>query len=212
MIGGRTAPALLGRDDERALLDRLVGTARGGWSAVLVLRGEPGVGKTALLEYAIGAAAGLRVVRVTGVQSESELAYATVQQLCAPLLNHLDALPGPQRDALATAFGMAAGKPPDRFMIGLGVLGLLSASAADGRRPLLCAVDDGQWLDRASMEALAFAARRLQADAVAMVFATRADSDDLAGLPELRVRGLGDADARELLSSVIGTRSVDKRV
>jgi len=178
----------------------------------MVLRGEPGVGKTALLEYAIGAAAGLRVVRVTGVQSESELAYATVQQLCAPLLNHLDALPGPQRDALATAFGMAAGKPPDRFMIGLGVLGLLSASAADGRRPLLCAVDDGQWLDRASMEALAFAARRLQADAVAMVFATRADSDDLAGLPELRVPGLGDADARELLSSVIGTRSVDKRV
>ena len=178
----------------------------------MVLRGEAGAGKTALLDYAIGAAAGLRVVRVTGVQSESELAYATVQQLCAPLLDQLDTLPGPQHDALATAFGIAAGKPPDRFMIGLGVLGLLSASAAAGHRPLLCAIDDMQWLDRASMEALAFAARRLQADAVALLFATRADSDDLAGLPELRVQGLGDTDARELLSSVIGTRSVDRRV
>jgi hypothetical protein len=149
----------------------------------MVLRGEPGVGKTALLEYAIGAAVGLRVVRVTGVQSESEFAYATLQQLCAPLPDHLDTLPGPQRDALAITFGVAAGKPPDRFMIGLGVLGLLSASAACGQRPVLCAIDDVQWLDRASMEALAFAARRLQADAVAVVFATREDNDALAGLP-----------------------------
>jgi DNA-binding CsgD family transcriptional regulator len=208
MVSGK--PALLGRQDERALLDRLVETARGGWSAVLVIRGEPGIGKTALLEYAIGAAAGLQVVPVAGVESETELAYAALFQLCTPLLNHLEAAPAAQRDALSTAFGLAAGNAPDRFFVGLAVVSLLSA--AGQRQPLLCVIDDAQWLDQASVQALAFAARRLQADPVAMVFATRADSDDLSGLLQLVVRGLADGDARVLLDSVVGTRGVDSQV
>ncbi len=208
MVSGK--PALLGRQDECALLDRLVETARGGWSAVLVIRGEPGIGKTALLEYAIGAAAGLQVVPVVGVESETELAYAALFQLCASLLNHLEAVPAAQRDALSTAFGLAAGNAPDRFLVGLAVVSLLSA--AGQRQPLLCLIDDAQWLDQASVQALAFAARRLQADPVAMMFATRADSDDLSGLPQLVVRGLADDDARVLLDSVVGTRGVDSQV
>ena len=208
MVSGK--PALLGRQDDCALLDRLVETARGGWSAVLVIRGEPGIGKTALLEYAIGAAAGLQVVRVVGVESETELAYAALFQLCTPLLNHLEAVPAAQRDALSTAFGLAAGNAPDRFLVGLAVVSLLSA--AGQRQPLLCLIDDAQWLDQASVQALAFAARRLQADPVAMVFATRADIDDLSGLPQLAVRGLADGDARVLLDSVVGTRGVDSQV
>jgi DNA-binding CsgD family transcriptional regulator len=208
MISGK--PALLGRRDECELLDQLVERARGGWSAVLVLRGEPGVGKTALLEHAIGAAAGMRVVRVTGAESETELAYAALQQLCVPMLSRLEALPRPQRDALATAFGLAAGNVPDPFMVGLAVLSLLSD--ASQQQPLLCAVDDAQWLDHASAHALAFVARRLQADAVAMLFATREDSDNLSGLPGRLVHGLADSDARALLTSVAGASSIDKRV
>lgn len=208
MMSGK--PALLGRHDECELLDRLVERARGGWSAVLVLRGEPGVGKTALLERAIAAAAGLRVVRVTGVESEMELAYAALQQLCLPMLGQLEALPGPQHDALATAFGLAAGNAPDPFMVGLAALGLLSEAAR--RQPVLCAVDDAQWLDQASARALAFVARRLQADAVAMLFATREDHGSLSGLPGLLVHGLADSDARALLTSVPGVCSIDKRV
>jgi DNA-binding CsgD family transcriptional regulator len=206
MVTGKRT--LLDRRSERELLDRLLDAARGGQSAVLVVRGEPGIGKTALLEYA-AADGGLRVLSVAGVESEMELPFAAVQQLCAPLLDLMGRLPGPQRDALATAFGLAAGNAPDRFMVGLAVLGLLSQ--AGRRQPLLCVVDDVQWLDGASAQTIAFAARRLQADPVAMLFATRELSDELAGLPDLLVRGLGSSDSQQLLDSAVGGR-MDERV
>src|SRR4051794_15064888 len=192
---------LLGRRSERQTLDRLLEAVRGGESRALALRGEPGVGKTALLQYAIDSASDLSVLRTVGVESEMELAFAGLQQLCAPMLDRLERLPGPQRDALATAFGLRGGDTPDRFIVGLAALGLLSA--ADG--PLLCVVDDAQWLDRASAQALGLIARRLAAESVALVFAARAGSDEreLAGLPELVVEGLRDGDARALLGSVI---------
>src|ERR1700749_1801850 len=145
---------MFGRRSERGALDRLIDGARAGRSGVGVLRGEPGVGKTALLEYAVASASDLHVLRAAGVESERELAFAALHQLCAPLLDRLDRLPGPQRDALATAFGMTAGAVPDRFFIGLAVLGLLSEAAEKG--PLMCVIDDAQWLDRASAQALAF--------------------------------------------------------
>ena len=194
---------LLGRRSERQTLDRLLESVREGESQALVVRGEPGVGKTALLQYAIDSASELRVVRAAGVESEMELAFAGLQQLCAPMLDRLERLPGPQRDALATAFGLRAGDTPDRFLVGLAVLSLLSEVAGD--RPLLCVVDDAQWLDRASAQALGLVARRLVAESVALVFAARTGSDEreLAGLPELVVEGLPDDDARALLGSVI---------
>jgi DNA-binding CsgD family transcriptional regulator len=204
MAGVRSAPrrvALRGRRDESAVLDELLEAARHGRSGALVVRGEPGVGKTALLEYAIDAASDLRVVRAVGVESEMELAFAAVHHLCAPMLDRLDRLPGPQRDALATTFGLSAGPVPDRFLVGLAVLGLLSEVAEE--RPLLCVVDDAQWLDRASAQALAFVARRLLAESVLMVFAAREPGQELRGLPELVVEGLPRSDARELLRSVI---------
>jgi DNA-binding CsgD family transcriptional regulator len=200
---------LLGRLPERAALSQLLDAARAGRSGVLVLHGEPGVGKTALLEYAIESAAGLRVARVAGVESEMELAFAALQQLCAPMLDHLGGLPGPQRDALGVAFGLNAGAVPDRFLVGLAALSLLSEVAEE--RPLLCVIDDAQWLDRASAQALAFAARRLLAEPVALVFATRELGEEHRGLPELQVGGLPDGDARELLSSVI-RGPLDERV
>src|SRR4051812_2745392 len=194
---------LLGRRSECRTLDRLLEAVRGGESRALVARGEPGVGKTALLQYAIDSASELRVLRAIGIESEMELAFAGLQQLCAPILDRLERLPGPQRDALATAFGLRGGDTPDRFIVGLAALGLLSEVAADG--PLLCVVDDAQWLDRASAQALGLIARRLAAESVALVFAARAGSDEreLAGLPELVVEGLRDGDARALLGSVI---------
>jgi predicted ATPase len=158
---------LLDRLPERAALSGLLEAARAGRSGVLVMRGEPGVGKTALLEYAIGSADGLRVVRVAGVESEMELAFAALQQLCAPMLDQLGGLPDPQREALSVAFGLNTGAAPDRFLVGLAVLGLLSGVA--GRQPLLCVVDDAQWLDRASALVLGFVARRLLAEPVAVV-------------------------------------------
>jgi DNA-binding CsgD family transcriptional regulator len=175
----------------------------------LVLRGEAGFGKTALLDYAIESASNLRVVRASGVESEMELPCAALHQLCAPLLGWLDRLPGPQRDALRTTFGLSAGAVPDRFFVGLAVLGLLSEVAEE--RPLLCVIDDTQWLDRASGQALAFVARRLLAEPIVMLFAAREPSDLFAGLPHLMVDGLGDADARTLLASVIPGR-FDERV
>jgi len=168
---------------------------------VLVLRGEAGVGKTALLEYLIEAAADLRVVRAAGVESEMELAYAGLHQLCAPMLKQLDRLPAPQRDALQIVFGLSEGPAPDRFLVGLAVLSLLSEVAEE--RPLLCVVDDAQWLDRASVQVLGFVARRLFAEPVGLAFAARA-GEELQGMPELDVRGLPDADARALLGSVVG--------
>jgi DNA-binding CsgD family transcriptional regulator len=193
---------LLDRLPERAALSGLLEAARAGRSGVLVVRGEPGVGKTALLDWAVESAAGLRVVRVAGVESEMELAFAALQQLCAPMLDKLAGLPDPQRAALGVAFGLTTGAAPDRFLVGLAALSLLSAVAE--RQPLLCVVDDAQWLDRASALVLGFAARRLLAEPVALVFATREPGEEFRGLPELVVGGLGDSAARELLASVIG--------
>src|ERR1700740_2703704 len=181
------ASGLTDRQAECGVLDRLINAVRVGGSRVLVVRGEPGVGKSALLDYLAGRAAGCRVVRAAGGESEMELAFAGLHQLLAPVLDRADRLPVPQRDALRTAFALSTGPVPDRFLVGLAALGLLSEVAAE--RPLLCVVDDEQWLDRASAQALGFAARRLAADPVGLVFATRAPGQDVAGLPGLWVGG-----------------------
>jgi DNA-binding CsgD family transcriptional regulator len=199
---------LIGRRDECAILDRLVDALRAGESRALVVRGEAGVGKTALLEY-LAANAQCRIARSAGVQSEMELAFAGVHQLCMPMLDQLDQLVAPQRSALNVALGMAEGPAPDRFLVGLAVLNLLSDVAA--RQPLLCLVDDEQWLDRASADVLAFVARRLGTESVGIVFAARAPSDAVAGLPGLVLRGLRGADARALLDSKL-TAPLDPRV
>src|SRR5271170_8020039 len=188
----RPAAGLTGRLSERGVLDRFVAGVRAGEGRALVVRGEPGVGKTALLDYLAGRASGCLVVRAAGVQSEMELAFAGLHQLCAPMLDHVESRP-----------------VPDRFLVGLAVLGLLSEAAAE--RPLLCVVDDQQWLDRASAQALGFAARRQAADPVGLVFAARVPGQDVAGLPELVVEGLADDDARELLESVL-TGPLDPRI
>src|SRR5215471_11894192 len=180
-------PTLLDRQRERVVLDGLLGDLRSGRGRALVVRGEAGVGKSALLEYAAGAAAEMRVVRAAGVESEMELAFAGLHQLCAPLLDRLERLPAPQRDALGIAFGLRSGAAPDRFMVGLAVLTLLSEAA--GERPLLCLVDDAQWLDRASAQVLAFAARRLLAEPVGLVFAARDPGQELGGLRTWRYGG-----------------------
>jgi DNA-binding CsgD family transcriptional regulator len=203
---------LHGRRGECEILDRLVAEVRAGQSRVLVLRGEPGTGKTALLDYLAQRAAGCRVVRVTGVEPEMELAFAGLHQLCAPFLGRLGRLPDPQRDALRTAFNMRGGDVPDRFAVGMATLGLLSDLARE--RPLVCVVDDAQWLDQASAQALAFVARHLAAAPAAVIFAVRqpADGQGLAGLPEFQLRGLADSDARTLLdSAVIGPLDVRVR-
>ena len=198
---GSPAAGLTGRRSERDALDRFVADVRAGQGRALVVRGEPGVGKTALLDYLAERASGCLVARAAGVQSEMELAFAGLHQLCAPMLDHAESLPDPQREALRTAFGLSAGPVPDRFLVGLAVLGLLSETA--GERPLVCVVDDQQWLDHASAQALGFAARRLAADPVGLVFAARVPGQDVAGLPELVVKGLAYNDARSLLESVL---------
>lgn len=199
-------PVLRGRGSECEALDRLLEDVRADQSRVLVVRGEAGVGKTALLDYLAARASECRIARAAGVEAEMELAFAGVHQLCLPLLDRVAHLPGPQRDALGTAFGLSAGAAPDRFLVGLAVLHLLSDVAED--RPLVCLVDDAQWLDRASAQVLAFVARRLLAESVALVFAVREPSDEreLAGISELVVGGLGDSDARALLDSAIPGR------
>ncbi|MFB6892920.1 AAA family ATPase [Kitasatospora sp. NPDC056327] len=232
MAGGAPRRGLRGRRGECGALDRVIAAAREGRGQVLVLRGEPGVGKSALAEYLAGAATGCRVLRAVGVESEMELAYAGLHQLCAPLMGGIDRIPGPQRDALSVAFGLSAGsgantggagsaadagsggRAPDRFLVGLAVLSLLAEAAEE--RPLVCVVDDAQWLDRVSAQTLAFVARRLLAERVALVFAARAaepaaGGDLFGGLPELVVRGLGEDDARALLESVVPGR-LDERV
>jgi DNA-binding CsgD family transcriptional regulator len=192
----------LGRQAEFAVLDRLIGAVRAGQSGALVVRGEPGIGKTALLQHAIETASpDCRVERAAGVESEMELAFAGLHQLCTPMLDRLDRLPAPQRGALEAAFGLSDADAPDRFFVGLAVLGLLSDLAAE--RPLLCVVDDAQWLDRSSVQALAFVARRLGVESVALVFAVRESDDAFAGLPELELGGLRTDDARALLDSVL---------
>ncbi|HEX3832754.1 MAG TPA: AAA family ATPase [Solirubrobacteraceae bacterium] len=195
---------LRGRRDECAVLDRLLDGARAGRSGSLVLEGEAGVGKTALLEHAIASASDLRVLRAVGVESEMELAFAALHQLCAPVLDRLERLPAPQRDALLTTFGLRAGPVPDRFLVGLAVLSLLSEVADE--RPLVCVVDDAQWLDGASAQCVAFVARRLLAESAVILFAARGQSDLFAGLPELVVEGLRAADARSLLASAVPGR------
>ena len=194
-------PDLVGRRRERELLEELLDSARAGRGAVLVVYGEPGVGKTALLEYALERGDGFRIARTVGVEGEIELPFAALQQLCAPVLALGRSLPPPQQDALGVAFGLATGSAPSPFLVGLAVLGLLSEAAED--RPLLCVVDDAQWLDQASAAALAFVARRLVAEKVALLFATRVVGETLAGLPELRVDPLGHEDARALLASFL---------
>jgi DNA-binding CsgD family transcriptional regulator len=192
---------LRGRRSECARLDDLLAGVRAGRSAALVMRGEAGLGKTALLDYVAGSAADLRVLRAVGVESEMELAFAALHQMVGPVLDRLGRLPGPQRDVLGTAFGLQSGPPPDRFLIGLAVLSLLAEVAEDG--PLVCLIDDARWLDRASARVLAFVARRLVAESVLMIFAVREPGADLDRLPELVVHGLREDDARQLLRSVV---------
>jgi DNA-binding CsgD family transcriptional regulator len=205
------ASGLLDRTSEREVLDELLAQVRAGQSGVLVIRGEAGIGKTALLRYAARHAGGFRVAQVTGVEAEMELPFAGIHQLCVPLLDHLEALPQPQKDALNVALGLASGDVPERFLVGLAVLGLLSAEAEN--RPLLCLVEDAQWLDDASGLILGFIARRLLAESVAIVVSVREPSNrhDFRGLPELIVRGLPEEDARTLLSRAAPGR-LDERV
>jgi DNA-binding CsgD family transcriptional regulator/tetratricopeptide (TPR) repeat protein len=211
-LGPRTRqPGLRGRRSECKVLDQLLASARVGDSRALVLRGEPGIGKTALLAYLLGRASGCGTARAVGVEAEMELAFAGLHQLCAPFLDRLDRLPAPQRNALSTAFGLRVDDAPDRFLVGLALLSLLSDVAEE--QPLVCVVDDAQWLDQASAQALGFVARRLAAESVVLVFAVREPAADrhLTGLTELVVPGLVDGEARGLLLSVI-TGPIDERV
>ena len=199
-------PGLFGRISELEVLRQLLGCVRSGQSAVLVVRGEPGIGKTVLLRQLAAESSGFRVVRGTGVESEMELAYAGLHQLCAPVLDRLDRLPVPQRAALQTSFGLSAGPPPDRFLVALAALNLMEAASAE--QPLLCVLDDAQWLDQASAQVLGFVGRRLLAESIGLVFAARTWArelpwpDPLAGLPELQLSGLDDVAARALLATV----------
>nr|WP_109030481.1 helix-turn-helix transcriptional regulator [Streptomyces rubrogriseus] len=205
---------MLGRHHERGVLDEVLGDARAGRSRVVVLRGEPGVGKSTLLDHLAENASGFRILRAVGVESEMELAFAGLHQLCMPLTSRIDRLPGPQQEALAVAFGLRGGDAADRFMVGLAVLGMLAEAAEE--QPLLCLLDDAQWLDRISAQSLAFVARRLLAERVALAISVRTppvdpQHDPWTALPELEVRGLRDDEARTLLDSVMPGR-LDERV
>ena len=202
MIAERS-PEFRGRTIECEMLDQLLEKARGGQSAVLVIRGEGGLGKTALLSYAARRATDLRVAQIAGVEAEMELPFAGLHQLCGAMLGKLSVLPEPQQNALRVALGLSSGDAPDRFLLALAVLSLLSEAAED--RPLVCLVDDAQWLDRASSQVLGFVARRLLAESIAIVFAVREPNNerDLVGLPEFLLRGLDEEDARALLATVI---------
>ena len=201
--------SLQGRGSECALLDDVIAALRAGESRTLLIHGEAGIGKTALLNYAVASAADIRVLRAAGVESEMELAFASLHQLCAPLLEAVEHLPPPQRGALEVAFGRTAGPAPDRFLVGLAVLTLLSGAAEE--RPVLCVVGDAQWLDEVSAKTLAFVARRLLAEPVGLLLAARAPAGDLRGLPELQVLGLRNGDARALLRSSVMFR-LDERI
>src|SRR3954453_10006870 len=200
----------LGRTRERQRLDGVLAHARDGQSAVVVIRGPPGIGKTALLRYGGRQASGLRVAQVDGVQAEMELPFAGLHRLCGPMFERLKALAEPQQNALRGALGLSSGDAPNRFLVALAVLNLLCATA--GERPLLCLVDDAQWLDAPSGQALGFVARRLLADPVAMVFSLRepVTTRGLDGLPELRLQGLDEPDARALLSRAVPGRLDDR--
>lgn len=203
------APTMVDRRLARGVLDRLVDAVRSGHSRTLVLWGEAGVGKTVLLDYLAHRARECRVVRLMGVQSEMELAFAGLHQVCLPFTDHVDRLPGPQLGALQTAFGVMDGPPPDRFLVGLAVLSLLSEAARE--RPLLCIVDDEQWLDRASAQALGFLARRLAAEPIGIVLASRERDAELVALPDLHVEGLAEKDARALFDAALSA-PLDVRV
>src|SRR5882757_778709 len=206
--GYRRAMELIDRHDECGVLDGLLEAIRAGESRALVVSGEAGVGKTALLEYLSEQASGCLLARAAGVQSEMELPFAGLHQLCAPMLGNLPRLPPPQREALRIAFGMSAGSAPDRFLVGLAVLSLLSDTAE--QQPLVCLVDDEQWLDRTSAQVLAFVAHRLVAESVALIFAARVPGSELMGLPELAVEPLTESDARALLDAAL-TAPLDSR-
>jgi hypothetical protein len=215
-VRGRRRPSRLGkagelrgRRREWEVLDRLLLSVRAGESRVLVVRGEPGAGKTALLDHLSEHASGCRVAHAAGVESEMELVYAGLHQLLTPMLGSLERLPAPQASALRTAFGLGPGPAPDRFLVGLATLSLLADAASE--HPLLCLVDDEQWLDQASAQVLGFVARRLAAESVGLVFAARLPGDELAGLPKLVVEGLQEADGRALLDTVL-TGPLDARV
>ncbi len=207
MVVSVEAARLVGRQRERAVLERLLETARDGHGAVLVLHGEPGVGKTALLEHAVETGEDFRVVRAVGVEGEMELDYAALQQLCSSILELSERLPDPQRDALGVAFGLSNGHAPSPLLVGIAVLGLLAEAAE--QQPLLCVVDDAQWLDDASARAIAFVARRLLAERIALVVATRVVGSGLNRFPELRIDPLGHRDARQLLESALAARLDD---
>ena len=198
---GTCVMKLFGRHAECGVLDRLVEAVQAGQSRAMLVSGEAGVGKTALLDYAAEQASGCRVVRAAGVQSEMELPYAALHQVCTPVLGNLECLPVPQRDALGIALGLTVGSAPDRVLVGLAMLSLLADVAE--QRPLMCLVDDEQWLDRSSAQVLGFVARRLVAESVGLVFAARIPSSDLAGVPRLVVEGLRAADAQALLETVL---------
>ena len=202
-MAAQRQPGFRGRTSECQVLDGLLEQVRGGHSAVLVIRGEAGVGKTALLRYAAGQASGFRIVQLAGVEAEMELPYAALHQLCAAMVGQLPALPGPQQDALRVALGLSFGDAPDPFLVGVGTLSLLSEVAAE--RPIVCLVDDAQWLDGATSQVLGFVARRLLAESVGIAFGVREPSSqrDLAGLPELRLTGLNEDDARALLAVIV---------
>jgi DNA-binding CsgD family transcriptional regulator/tetratricopeptide (TPR) repeat protein len=203
-------PTLRGRRVERETLERLLDAARAGTSSIVVVHGEAGCGKTALLDVIAERASDFRVARVVGVESEMELAFAGLHQLCAPMLDRVEHLPVPQRDALRVAFGLAEGDAPDRFLLGLAVLTLLADLAE--AQPLACLIDDAQWLDRASMQVLAFVARRAVADRLALVFSVRdpGEEPELMGLPELAVSPLAESDARLLLGAAVRGRLDDR--
>src|ERR1700751_287617 len=200
-LGVGQAMKLIGRHTECGVLNRLVDAVCAGESRAIVLSGEAGVGKTALLDYVAEQASDCHVVRAAGVQSEMELPFAALHQVCAPALGNLERLPVPQRDALRIAFGLTGGSAPDRFLVGLAVLSLLADVAE--QQPLVCLVDDEQWLDRSSAQVLGFGARRLVAEPLGLVFAARIPSIDLAGLSELKVEGLRAAEARALLDAAL---------
>jgi DNA-binding CsgD family transcriptional regulator len=200
---------LLGRERECEVIDRLLRAARDSRGEAIVVHGDPGIGKTALLEYATAGAQGFQVLRAVGNEAEMALPFAALHQFCSPCLARLEQLPEPQRDALKVAFGLITGVAPDRLLVGLAVLSLLSQLGTE--RPLLCVIDDTQWLDRESAQAFAFVARRLVTERITFVFATRSVTDEVRGLPELVVDGLGDAAATTLLRSVLPNR-VDERV
>ncbi|HKA98070.1 MAG TPA: AAA family ATPase, partial [Streptosporangiaceae bacterium] len=203
---------MLDRAPETAALEGVLAAARNGLSGVLVLQGDAGIGKTALLEWVAGQAHDMHLARVAGVQAEMGMGFAGLHQLLVPFLGGLEHLPGPQRQALESAFGLVAGPPPDRFLVGLAALTLLTDAAA--ARPVLCLVDDAQWLDQVSVEVLGFVARRLYADRVGMLFTVREGEGQaaaLAGLPELMLGGLPEEAAGELLATSAGNR-VDGQV